>query len=154
MKGKPNLKLSAICAILSIVLLAPSLARAKEEKGEEYYKEHKAQILKELKLAPDKEKAVLAVDDKYAAKRKELIAGMKKANEELQAALKTATPEEAKLKELVTAITDGQDALFNSFKSQRDEELALMTPVEQAKYLLALGHWRQEMMEKKMPKGK
>jgi hypothetical protein len=38
--------------------------------------------------------------------------------------------------------------MFASFKNQRDEELALMTPVEQAKYLMVLGQWRQKMMEK------
>ena len=38
--------------------------------------------------------------------------------------------------------------MFASFKNQRDEELALMTPVEQAKYLMVLGQWRQKMMKK------
>jgi hypothetical protein len=39
--------------------------------------------------------------------------------------------------------------MFASFKSQRDEELALMTPAEQAKYLIVLGQWRQKMMDKR-----
>jgi hypothetical protein len=125
MKGKFNVKLAALCAILSVMLIAPALVQAKDEKGEEYYKEHKAQIIKQLKLAPDKEKTVLAVEDKYSAKRQELIAGLKKSTEELQGALKVGTPDEAKIKELVTALTTGQDSLFNSFKSQRDEEMAL-----------------------------
>ena len=73
---------------------------------------------------------------------------MKKANEDLQAAVAAGNPDEAKLKELVSALTAGQDKLFASFKNQRDEELALMTPAEQAKYLLILGQWRQKMMEK------
>ena len=106
-------------------------------------------MIKELKLAPEKEKAILAVEDKYARERKEIIAGVKKANDDLQAALAAATPDEAKLKELVSALTAGQDKMFASFKNQRDEELALMTPVEQAKYLLVLGQWRQKMMDKR-----
>lgn len=154
MKSKFNFKLAALCAILSVMLVAPALVQAKDKKGAEYYKKHKEQIIKELKLAPDKEKAVLAVEDKYAAKRKEIIADLKKNNEELGTTLKAATPDEAKVKELVTALTTGQDSLFNSFKSQRDEELAQMTPVEQGKYLLALGHWRHEMMEKHKEKKK
>ena len=152
MKGRFNFKLAALCAILSVMLIAPALVQAKDEKGEEYYKKHKAEIIKELKLAPDKEKAVMAVEDKYSAKRKEIIAGLKKNQEDLKAALAAASPDEAKVKELVSALTSGMDSLFNSFKSQRDEELAQMTPLEQGKYLLALGHWHHEMMEK--PKGK
>ncbi len=152
MKGRFNFKLAALCAILSVMLLAPALVQAKDGKGEEYYKKHKEQIIKQLKLTPDKEKAVLAVEDKYAAQRPQLIAGLKKDQADLKAALAAAKPDEAKVKELVSALTGGMDALFDSFKSQRDEELAQMTPLQQGKYLLALGHWHHEMMEK--PKGK
>jgi hypothetical protein len=67
----------------------------------------------------------------------------------LQAALAAGTPDEAKLKELVSALTAGQDKMFASFKNQRDEELALMTPAEQANYLIILGQWRQKMMDKR-----
>ena len=74
---------------------------------------------------------------------------MKKANEELQAALAAANPDEAKLKELVSAPTSGQDKLFANYRSQRDDELALMTPAEQAKYLIVLGQWRQKMKDKR-----
>jgi Spy/CpxP family protein refolding chaperone len=153
MKGRFNLKLAALCAILSVMLIAPALVQAKDSKGAEYYKKHKEEIIKQLKLAPDKEKAVMAVEDKYAAKRQETIAGLKKTKEDLTAALAAPNPDEAKVKELVSALTSGMDSLFNSFKSQRDEELAQMTPVEQGKYLLALGHWRHEMMEKSKKKG-
>ena len=82
---------------------------------------------------------MLAVGVKYAAERKEIVAGVKKANDDLQAALAAANPDEAKLKELVSAVTAGQDKMFTSSKNQRDEELALMTPAEQGKYLLHTG---------------
>jgi hypothetical protein len=91
---------------------------------------------------------MLAVEEKYASERQGIIAGVKKTNEELRAAMATANPDEAKLKELVSALTAGQDKMFASFKNQRDEELALMTPAEQAKYLLVLAQWRQKMMDK------
>ena len=145
MKGKFNFKLGALCAILSAMLLMPALGQAVEE--EAHHKEQKDQIIKELKLPPEKEKAMLAVEDKYARERTDIIAGIKKANDELQAAMAATNPDEAKLKELVSALTAGQDKMFASFKNQRDEELALMTPAEQAKYLIVLGQWRQKMME-------
>jgi membrane glycosyltransferase len=151
MKAKFNFKLGTLCAILGAMLLMPALGQAKEKAGVRH-QEQKNQMIKELKLAPEKEKAILAVEDKYAKERKEIIAGVKKANDDLQAAMATANPDEAKLKELVSALTTGQDKMFASFKNQRDEELALMTPVEQAKYLLILGQWRQKMMDKRHQK--
>jgi uncharacterized membrane protein YhiD involved in acid resistance len=151
MKGKLNFKLGALCAILSAMLLMPALGQAVEEEGA-HYKAQKDQIIKELKLPPEKEKAMLAVEEKYVKERTDIIAGIKKANDELQAAMAATNPDEAKLKELVSALTSGQDKMFTSFKNQRDEELALMTPVEQAKYLIILGKWRQKMMDKRKKK--
>ena len=148
MKGKFNFKLAALCAIISAMLVMPALGQAKAKGEEGARKAQKDQMIKELKLAPEKEKAMLAVEVKYAAERKDIIAGVKKANEDLQAAVAAAKPDEAKLKEAVSALTAGQDKMFASFKNQRDEELALMTPAEQAKYLLVLGQWRQKMMSK------
>jgi hypothetical protein len=151
MSHKFNFKLMTLCTLLSAMLLMPALGQAKE-KGAAGYKAQKAQILKELKLAPEKEKAMLAVEDKYAKERQAIIAGVKKTNDDLQAALGAANPDEAKLKELVSALNADQDKMFASFKNQRDEELALMTPVEQAKYLMILGQWRQKMMDKRSQK--
>jgi hypothetical protein len=147
MKGKFNFKLGALCAILGAMLLIPALGQAKEDEGAAY-KKQRVLMIKELKLAPEKEKAVLAVEDKYVGERKEIIAGVKKANEDLRAAVAVANPDEAKLKQSISALTTGQDKLFASFKNQRDDELALMTPVEQARYFLVLGKWRQKMMTK------
>ena len=151
MKGRFNFKLGALCAIFSAMLLMPALGQAVEEEGA-HYKAQKDQIIKDLKLAPEKEKAMLAVEDKYARERKDIIVGIKKANDELQAAMAATNPDEAKLKELISALTNGQDKMFVSFKNQRDEELALMTPAEQAKYLIVLGQWRQKMMEQRKKK--
>ena len=148
MKSKFNFKLVALCAVISAMLVMPALGQVKAKGEEGARKAQKDQMVKELKLAPEKQKAMLAVGVKYAAERKEIIAGVKKANDDLQAALAAAPPDEAKLKEAVSALTAGQDKMFTSFKNQRDEELALMTPVEQAKYLLVLGQWRQKMMSK------
>jgi hypothetical protein len=86
MKGKFNFKLGALCAILGAMLLMPALGQAKGEEAA-VQKEKKDQMIKELKLAPEKEKAVLAVADKYAKERQGIVADMKKANDDLQAAI-------------------------------------------------------------------
>ena len=151
MKGKAHFLSVAISLILTGLFLIPALGQAKadEEAG---YKAQNDQMIKELKLAPEKEKAILAVEDKYARERKEIMAGVQKAHDDLQAALAAANPDEAKLKQLVGALIADQDKMFTSFKNQRDEELALMTPAEQGKYLIVQGQWREQMMEKRHQK--
>jgi len=151
MKGKSHFLRSAIFLILISLLLVPALGQTKGKAGARY-KAQKDQMLKDMKFAPEKEKAILAMDDKYAQERKEIIAGVKKANDDLKAALAATNPDEAKLKELVSALTTGQDKIFASYKNQRDEELALMTSAEQAKYLIILGQLRQEKMDKRNQK--
>jgi hypothetical protein len=136
-----------LCTLVSAMLVMPALVQAKGEEAA-VQKDKRDQMIKELKLAPEKEKAVLAVADKYAKERKDIVAGVRKANDDLQAALAAAKPDDAKLKELVSALTAGQDKMFATFKNQRDEELALMTPAEQANYMMILGQWRQKMMKK------
>jgi hypothetical protein len=147
MSRKFNFKLVALCTILSAMLVVPALSQTKEEAGVRH-KEQKDQLIKDLKLAPEKEKAILAVKVKYEKERTDLIANIKKSNDDLKAALAAAKPDEAKVKELVSAVTAGQDNLFASFRKQREEEMGLMTPVEQGKYLMAMSQWRQQMMKK------
>ena len=151
MSYKFNFKLMTLCTLLSAMLVVPALGQGKEAKGARY-RAQQDKIIKELKLAPEKEKAVLAVKAKYAKERPDIIANIKKSNDELKAALAAANPDEAKVKELVNAVTAGQDNLFASFKKQREEEMELMTPIEQGKYLMAMSQWRQKMMEKRKKK--
>jgi hypothetical protein len=42
----------------------------------------------------------------------------------------------------------GHDQLFQSLKAQRQEEMALLTPVQQGKFVLALKKWHGNMKEK------
>jgi hypothetical protein len=150
MKGKLIFKLGALFTILSVLLVFPALGQTgqtNEALGKQL-KDYKAQILKDLKIAPDKEKALMAVEDKYSAMRGEIVDNSTKAWDNLQAALAAPNPDEAKVKGAIAAYTDAQTKLFNSFKSQLDEELAQMTPVQQGKYLVAMEKWRQQCMPK------
>ena len=150
MKGKLIFKLAALSTILSFLLVVPALGQTgqtNEELGKQL-KDYKAQALKELKIAPDKEKALIAVEDKYSLMRGEIVENSKKAWDGLQAALAAATPDDAKVKGAVAAYTDGQAKLFQSFRSQLEEELAQMTPIQQGKYLVAMEKWRQQCMPK------
>jgi hypothetical protein len=150
MKGKLIFKLGALFTTLSVLLVVPALgqtAQTNEELGKQL-KDYKAQALKELKIAPDKEKALIAVEDKYSLMRGEIADSSTKAWDNLQAALAAPTPDEAKLKGAVAAYIDGQAKLFQSFRKQLEEELALMSPTQQGKYLVAMEKWRQQCMPK------
>jgi len=144
MKGKLIFKLGALSTILSFLLVIPALGQLNEDLGKKLCA-FKAQTLKDLKIPPDKEKKLLAVEEKCVGEREKIIAELKKSKEDLQAALAVATPDEAKVKALVKTFTGAQHKLFNSFKSELDEEMAQMTPIQQGKYLMAMERWRQDM---------
>ncbi len=150
MPGKLNWRLAALGAMVGALLLVPALAwgQAKDDQREQF-KARKVEIIKSLQLPPDREKDLEAIENKYAKEREAIIAGLRTADADLEEALKASKPDEGKVKGLVSAITRGQERLFTTFKNQRDEELVLMTPVQQAKYLTALSHWRHQMEGKK-----
>jgi hypothetical protein len=150
MKGRLIFKLGALTTILSVLLVVPALGQTgqtNEELGKQL-KDYKLNILKELKITPDKEKTLMAVEDKYSSMRGEIVENSKKAWDDLQAALAAPKPDEAKIKGAVTAYKDAQAKLFGNFRSQLDDELAQMTPIQQGKYLVAMEKWRQQCMPK------
>jgi hypothetical protein len=150
MKGKLIFKLGILTIILSFLLVIPALGQTgqtNEALGKQL-KDYKAQILKDLKIAPDKEKSLTAVEEKYSEMRGGIVDSSKQAWDNLQAALAAAKPDDAKTKEAVAAYVDTQAKLFQSFRKQLDEELAQMSPVQQGKYLVAMEKWRQQCMPK------
>jgi len=144
MKGKLIFKLGALSTILSFLLVMPALGQLNEDLGKKLCA-FKAQTLKDLKITPDKEKTLAAVEEKCVVAREKMIAELKTSKADLQAALAAPNPDEAKIAGLVKAFTAAQHSLFNSFKNELDEELAQMTPVQQGKYLMAMERWRQDM---------
>lgn len=144
MKGKLIFKLVAFSIILSFLVVIPALGQLNEDLGKKLCA-FKAQTLKDLKIDPEKEKKLLAVEEKCVGEREKIIAGLKKAKEDLQAALAAASPDEAKIKDLVKNFITTQHNLFNSFRNELNDELALMSPLQQAKYLMAMERWRQDV---------
>ncbi len=150
MKGKLIFKLGALASMLSFLLVVPALGQTgqtNEELGKQL-KDYKAKIYEEIKVSPDQEKKLMAVEEKASAARGEIVDGSKKALDNLQAAVAAAKPDEAKVKEAVSAFVGSQTKLFSSFRGELDEELALMNPLQQGKYLLAMEKWRQQCMPK------
>ena len=151
MKAKFNVRFLALWIIGGALFLLPSLHPAQAKEGSWERMKEKLTIIKELndlKLGPEKEAALLEVDQKYAKERKGVVAALKKSQGDLQAALAAATQDEEKIKNLVSAANAAQDKLFASFKMERDEAMALMTPRQQGQFIMVMGNWYQEMMKR------
>jgi Spy/CpxP family protein refolding chaperone len=151
MKGTFNLRFGALWIILGALFLLPPLHFAQAKAGGWEQIKEKMKIIKELhdlKLAPEKEAALLALDQRYAKKRKDLVAALKKYREDLKVALGGANRDEAKIQNLVSAAKAAQDKLLTSFKMERDEAMALMTPIQQGQFIMFMGNWFQEMIKK------
>jgi Spy/CpxP family protein refolding chaperone len=151
MKGKFNLKFGALFIFLGALLLLSPLHLAQAKAGGWEQMKEKIKIAKEihdLKLTPDKEAALLALDEKYAKERKGLVAALKKYREDLQAALVAPPADEAKVKDLVSAAKAAQDNLLTSIQMERDEAMALMTPTQQGQLFMLMDNWFQRVMKK------
>ncbi len=151
MKTKLNARFVALGIIGNMLFLLPflHLAQAKEWSWQGLKDQIKiAKDFHDLKLGPEKEAALLALNQKYAKERQSIMADLQKCRGDMQAALAVATPDEEKIKNLVSATNSAQDKLFTSIKMERDEALALMTPVQQGQFLMVMGNWAQKMLQK------
>ncbi len=152
MQGNKKFWSMALGLILALALVVPALAQEKKAPGKEMgalFKKERAKLCGELKLSPDKAKEFMAIGDKYDQQRQEIIEQIKKNEGELKAAVAASPPDEAKIKGLVDDAVANQEKFLDTFKDQRKEEMALLTPMQQAKYLLILMKWHQTMYEKR-----
>ncbi len=135
---------TGVLVVILLLVAGPGLAR-----GETSYSSLEREALtKDLGLTPEQAKAFQGVGDKFDKSREAIVADLKIKESDLEKALATPNPDEEKIKGLVAVITQSHDQLFQTLKSQRQEEMALLKPVQQGKFLLALKKWHEEMREK------
>jgi Spy/CpxP family protein refolding chaperone len=134
----------ALVLLMAAMLLTPGTGQAQSEPAGGHYKLEWEKLVKELNLTPKKAAEFQAIGAKYSQTRQGLIETLKNNEAELEKAVATPQPDEAKINKLVPEIISGHNQLFESFKVQRQEEMTLLTPVQQAKYLLALKKWHEE----------
>jgi hypothetical protein len=147
MAVKTNLKLLVAVIVLSVLVGTPSLASAKEE-GQSDSQSLRVHLVKTLDLRGEKARVFVEADEKYDRIRQEALERINKSQDQLEKLLSGKKPDEAKLKELITSITSDQEILVNTYKLRRDETMAMLTPVQQGKYLLAAWRWQQKLLEK------
>ncbi len=151
MQHKVNCKFLALYLILGVVFVAPALssALAKEFNLANIKQQLKiAKDISQLNLGLEKEKALLDLEQKYGRERRSCLANLKQYQEDLKASLSGPAQDEAKIKTLVNAIGTTQDKLLAVVKMERDEAMHLMTPVQQGQFLVMLGNWYEEFLQK------
>ena len=136
--------LMALALLTAVMLLAPGNRPAQAEPAGSHYKLEWQKLEKELNLSSKKAGEFQAVGAKYSQIRKALIEKLKKNETDLEKAVSGPKPDMNRVKELVPVIIADHNQLLESFKLQRQEEMSLLTPLQQAKYLLALKKWHEE----------
>ena len=139
--------LICLALVLALVLPATGFGQSKET-SETAYALQKERICKDLGLSTDKAKEFKAVEDKFGQSRKEIVTRMRQNEDELEKLLAAAQPDEKKIKELVASLTADHTKIFDSIRVQRQEEMALLTPIQQGKFLICLRIWHEEMRGK------
>jgi Spy/CpxP family protein refolding chaperone len=137
---------AGLLAVMALLVLGPGQARG--EPGPSYSSLEREALGKELALTAEQTKAFQAIGDKFDKTREGIVAELRKKESDLEKAMAAPKPDEQKIRELVATITQSHEQLFQSLKTQRAEEMALLTPMQQGKLVLALKKWHEEMKEK------
>jgi Spy/CpxP family protein refolding chaperone len=136
--------LIASVLLMALMLLTAGNRPAPAEPAGRHYKLEWQKLAKELDLSSKQDAAFQAVGAKYSQTRKALIEKLQKNETDLEKAVSGPKPDMNRVKKLVPGIIADHNQLFESFKLQRQEEMSLLTPLQQAKYLLALKKWHEE----------
>jgi Spy/CpxP family protein refolding chaperone len=136
--------LRTLVLLVAALLLTFGNFQAQAAPAAGHYKLEWEKLIKELDLTPEKAAEFQAIGAKYSQTRASLIEKLKQNETDLEKAVAGPKPDEAKIKELVPVLISDHNQLFESFKAQRQEEMTLLTPLQQAKYLLALKRWHEE----------
>ena len=147
MKKSAVAKLVMLGVALGALVWTPILSQARETKCK-HVKEMRQKLAQELKLSPEKTKEFMAIGEKYDKIRRDALEKINKSLEQLKPLLNAEKPDEGKVKELVKANNSAQAEFLSTYQSRRNEVMALLTPVQQGKYLVAAWTWYQEMKGK------
>jgi hypothetical protein len=81
---------------------------------------------------------LLAIDARYKPMRHQLVTGMKSDMQRLQQLMSQPTPPEPEIKALLADMKRKRLEMLNLQQHKDDEETALLTPMQQARYLMYL----------------
>ena len=79
---------------------------------------------------------LLAIDARYKPLRHQLTTGMMNDWRRLEQAMTQASPSEQEIKTILSSLRQRKQEMQNLQQRQGDEEIAILTPVQQARYLI------------------
>jgi len=79
---------------------------------------------------------LLAIEARYKPLRRQMITGMMNDWRRLEQAMTQASPSEQEIKTILSSLRQRKEAMQNLQQRQGDEEIAILTPVQQARYLI------------------
>jgi len=79
---------------------------------------------------------LLAIEARYKPLRRQMIAEMMNDWRRLEQAMRQASPAEQEIRTILNSLRQRKDEMHNLQQRQGDEEIAILTPVQQARYLL------------------
>jgi Spy/CpxP family protein refolding chaperone len=144
MRRQTGFRLIKAGLLVAMTFLVLGPGQVLGDPGVSYSSLERETLTKELGLTAEQAKAFQAVGDKFDKTREGIVADLQTKESDLEKALAAPKPDEQKIKGLVALITQGHDQLFQSLKDQRQEEMALLNPVQQGKFVLALKKWHEE----------
>lgn len=81
---------------------------------------------------------LLAIDERYKPMRRQLIMGMKTDFQRLQQLMSQSAPQEQEIMAILSDMKRKRLEMLNLQQRKDDEETALLTPVQQARYIIYL----------------
>jgi Spy/CpxP family protein refolding chaperone len=141
-----RLRQCGLLMVAALLVLGPGQTWG--DPGPGYLKMEQETLCKDLGLTPEQAKAFQAIGDKFDQSREAVVADLKYKENDLEKALAAPKTDEQKIRGLVAEITRGHDQLFQSLKAQRQEEMALLNPVQQGKFVMVLKRWHDTVREK------
>jgi Spy/CpxP family protein refolding chaperone len=148
MRREMGFSLRQVGLFVVVALLALGPGQVWGDPGAGYLKMEQETLCKDLGLTPEQSKAFQAIGDTFDKNREAIVADLENKENDLERALAAPKPDEQKIKGLVAEITLGHDQLFQSLKAQRQEEMALLSPLQQGKFVMALKKWHEGKREK------
>lgn len=98
----------------------------------------RAQMGPALGVDQQKVNKLLEIDQRYKPMRRQMIMGMKNDWNRLQQLMNQPRPPEAEIQTILSNLKRRRLEMLNLQQRQGDEEMALLTPLQQARYLIYL----------------
>ncbi len=139
--------LSILVLLVVTVRLAPAFdAGDGSEPMDQYQEDFKRQNLgAALGVDPNTVERLLQIDQKYKAEKRQAVQNAKAAFQQLQRVMSQPKPPEQEVASILDNMMKLRKEKLDLEQNQLQEEKSILTPVQQARYILVLMNMRQQV---------